>query len=59
MAHNVASTLNRDERGNSSGNLRDDEVAHIFDHALTELEDCSHLIQDSLIKPTTNLLDMV
>jgi hypothetical protein len=58
VARNVTNILNQDERGNPSVELRYDQVAHIFDHALTELEQSSSLIQDHL-KATNNLIDMV
>ena len=59
MARNVANILNHDKQDNPIWDLRHDQMAHIFDHALTELEQSSRLIQDHLIKPTNNLIDMV
>jgi hypothetical protein len=59
VTRNVTNILNQDERGELHEGLRHDQVPPIFERALTELEQSSHLIQDNLIKPTTNLLDMV
>jgi hypothetical protein len=59
VARNVTNILNQDERGSPSGDLRHDQVAHMFDSVLTGLEQSSRLIQDHLIKPTNNLIDMV
>jgi hypothetical protein len=60
VARNVAITLNQVERSEPNWELTEDkDVAATFDRLLPELERSATLIQDNLIKPTANLLDMV
>jgi hypothetical protein len=59
VACDIVETLRYDPRDNNQGRPTDNEAAEVLGDILEELEHCSRVVQDNLIKPTTNLLDMV